>query len=348
MTPRRLLMDRAMRLAKPRVVTEFAPPPVPIAPDVWSLDRRLRMTAGTLLPNRTTIMRLKSGGLLFVSPPPVAPGLGHLDALGAVEEVLLPNSFHYLYGAEFLTRYPFATLRMAPGLHARIPGLPAGDELTDATPAPWQGVIEHAILETDRGLSEVALIPSSERHAGPHRRRVPHGALRPATRSGILEAVRRARWLRPEPHREDVSSPGPGGTLPRTGAGLALPPGPGRPRRAPRAGRRRDLRARLPQSRAPRHDRHAGGAYARRLARHPIRRFVHRLPLLLERAGLPVPTGLFTVDWIVLETVGRRSGRPHVVVLDVIARDHDPDRFYVQPANGVASDWVRNVRHEPR
>ena len=86
----------------------------------------------------------------------------------------------------------------------------------------------------------------------------------------------------------------------------------------------------------------------RRLARHPIRRFVHRLPLLLERAGLPVPTGLFTVDWIVLETVGRRSGRPHVVVLDVIARDHDPDRFYVQPANGAASDWVRNVRHEPR
>jgi len=156
--PRRSLLDRAMQLGQPRVVTEFAPPPVPIALDVWSLDRRLRMPAGMLLPNRTTILRLASGGLLVASPPPVAPGgLGHLDALGAVEEVLLPNSFHYLYGAEFLARYPTATLRVAPGLHARIPGLPAGDELTDATPAPWQGVIEHAILETDRGLSEVAL-----------------------------------------------------------------------------------------------------------------------------------------------------------------------------------------------
>ena len=79
----------------------------------------------------------------------------------------------------------------------------------------------------------------------------------------------------------------------------------------------------------------------------PIRRFVYRLPFLLERAGLPVPTGLFGVDWIVLETVGRRTGRPHVVVLDVIARDRAPDRFYVQPANGAAADWVRNVRREP-
>jgi hypothetical protein len=154
----RSLLDRAMQLGRPRVVTAFAPPPVPIAPDVWSLERRLRMPLGAVLPNRTTILRLASGGLLVVSPPPVAPGgFEHLDALGAVEEVLLPNSFHYLYGAEFLARYPGACLRMAPGLHARIAGLPAGDELTEATPNPWQGAIEHSILATERGLSEVAL-----------------------------------------------------------------------------------------------------------------------------------------------------------------------------------------------
>jgi deazaflavin-dependent oxidoreductase (nitroreductase family) len=78
----------------------------------------------------------------------------------------------------------------------------------------------------------------------------------------------------------------------------------------------------------------------------PFRHLLFRLPLLLERAGLPAPKGLFGVEWIVLETVGRRTGRPHPVVLDVIARDPGADCYYVQPAD-AASDWVRNVRHQP-
>lgn len=84
----------------------------------------------------------------------------------------------------------------------------------------------------------------------------------------------------------------------------------------------------------------------------PLRRFLYRLPLLLDRAGLPALDGairrLLGVDWIVLETVGRRTGRPHVVVLDVIDHDAGADRYYVQPAYGDAADWVRNVRREPR
>jgi deazaflavin-dependent oxidoreductase (nitroreductase family) len=84
----------------------------------------------------------------------------------------------------------------------------------------------------------------------------------------------------------------------------------------------------------------------------PIRRFLYRLPLLLDRAGLPALDGavqrLLGIDWIVLETVGRRTGRPHVVVLDVIDHDRASDRYYVQPAYGEAADWVRNVRRESR
>ncbi len=84
----------------------------------------------------------------------------------------------------------------------------------------------------------------------------------------------------------------------------------------------------------------------------PLRRALYRLPLLLERAGLPRLDGpvrtLLGIEWIVLETVGRRTGRPHTVVLDVIAHDAAADRYYVQPAYGHAADWVRNVRREPR
>jgi len=157
-TDRPSFLDRAMRLARPRVVTAFAPPPTPIGPGLWSLDRRLRMPGGPLLPSRTTVMRLGSGGLLVVSPPPGAPGgLEHLDALGPVEEIVAPNSFHHVYATEFLARHPGATLRVAPGLHARVAGLPESEELAESTPTSWRGVVEHAILGPVRGLSEVAL-----------------------------------------------------------------------------------------------------------------------------------------------------------------------------------------------
>ena len=158
MEPRRSLLDRFLQLGRPRVVKDFAPPPAQVAPDLWSLERRLRMPGGPGLSARTTIIRLGSGGLLVASPPPVeVGGLEHLDRLGVVEEVLVPNSFHYLNTREFMARYPSACLRLAPGLHRRVPGLPPGDELTDQLPLSWRGAVEHAILGPVRGLSEVAL-----------------------------------------------------------------------------------------------------------------------------------------------------------------------------------------------
>jgi len=80
-----------------------------------------------------------------------------------------------------------------------------------------------------------------------------------------------------------------------------------------------------------------------------VRRLVYRLPLRLEGTGLPeLAQRLLGIDWIVLETRGRRTGKPHVVVLDVLHHDAERDRYYVQPAYGDAADWVRNVRREPR
>jgi hypothetical protein len=151
-------IDRLLALGRPTVVATFAPPPVAIATGLWTLERRLRMPGGPTLPNRTTIVRLASGGLLVVSPPSdAAGGLDAIDALGPVEEVLVPNSFHYLNTAAFLARHPLATLRVPPGLHERVAGLPAGAVLTDTAPATWSGVVEARVLGPVRGLAEVVL-----------------------------------------------------------------------------------------------------------------------------------------------------------------------------------------------
>lgn len=81
-----------------------------------------------------------------------------------------------------------------------------------------------------------------------------------------------------------------------------------------------------------------------------VRRLLFRLPLLLDRLGARTLERAFTralgVDWIVLETRGRRSGRPHTVVLDVVGHDPMRDVYYVQPAYGRA-DWIRNVAANP-
>lgn len=83
---------------------------------------------------------------------------------------------------------------------------------------------------------------------------------------------------------------------------------------------------------------------------HPpgaFRRWVFRLPLHLGRRTGRLVERLFAravgVEWIALDTIGRRSGRPHTVLLDVIGRDRERDLYYVQPAYGRHADWVRNV-----
>jgi Domain of unknown function (DUF4336) len=154
----RSFVDRLIQLGRPTWVAGFAPPPAPIDAGLWGLDRRLRMPGGALLPCRTSLARLRSGGLLVISPPPVElGGLDGLAALGAVEHVLAPNPFHYLNVAAFLARHPAARFWAAPGLFDRVPGLPAGRELGAEAPSEWRESVDHALLGPTRGVSEVAL-----------------------------------------------------------------------------------------------------------------------------------------------------------------------------------------------
>jgi deazaflavin-dependent oxidoreductase (nitroreductase family) len=64
---------------------------------------------------------------------------------------------------------------------------------------------------------------------------------------------------------------------------------------------------------------------------------------LLHRAGIRGLERVLGIDWILLTTTGRRTGRPHGVMLDVVGHDPTGGAFYVQPADGRQADWVRNV-----
>lgn len=78
-----------------------------------------------------------------------------------------------------------------------------------------------------------------------------------------------------------------------------------------------------------------------------VRRWLFRLPLFLHRVGIRGIERLIGIEWIVLTTTGRRSGRAHTVVLDVVGRDATRDLWYVQPAYGRGAAWVQNVLARP-
>lgn len=79
-----------------------------------------------------------------------------------------------------------------------------------------------------------------------------------------------------------------------------------------------------------------------------IRRWLLRLPILSFRVASSAWETVFGIPWILLVTTGRRSGRPHTVVLDVLGRDAIDGTCFVQPAYGTRSQWFRNLEVNPR
>ena len=48
-----------------------------------------------------------------------------------------------------------------------------------------------------------------------------------------------------------------------------------------------------------------------------------------------------------LTTIGRKTGKPHKVVVDVVKHDKDNDVYYVNAGFGLKSDWFRNLIANP-
>jgi hypothetical protein len=154
---RRLLVDRLMRPVRPKPVPEFTPPPRPVADGLWSVDRRLRLPGGAVIPCRMTVVRLPGGGLWLHSPVRLdAATREGLAALGPVEAVIAPNPFHYLFVADYADGFPRAGRYYAPGLRERIAWLPPATVLTDASPPSWAGALDQLVFGPVAGnLSEV-------------------------------------------------------------------------------------------------------------------------------------------------------------------------------------------------
>src|ERR1044072_10777 len=75
----------------------------------------------------------------------------------------------------------------------------------------------------------------------------------------------------------------------------------------------------------------------------PVMKVVYRAPLVAYRLGLAGGEHWIGMHWLALTTRGRKSGREHTVLLDLIGEDRQRRRYYVQAAYGRDADWVRNA-----
>ena len=99
------------------------------------------------------------------------------------------------------------------------------------------------------------------------------------------------------------------------------------------------LPALLGNSRAPLRPARPGRALKRRVARTVTNRAVNPV---VRRVIEAAPFG---VGWAVLETTGRRSGRPRRVPVGDGLRG---DTFWIVTEHGWAADYVRNIQADPR
>jgi deazaflavin-dependent oxidoreductase (nitroreductase family) len=75
-----------------------------------------------------------------------------------------------------------------------------------------------------------------------------------------------------------------------------------------------------------------------------LRRHLFRLPIHLYRLGLG---GLMGQRFVLIHHVGRRSGLPREVVVEVVAREPDTGAVVVASGFGPRSDWYQNLLATP-
>ena len=75
-----------------------------------------------------------------------------------------------------------------------------------------------------------------------------------------------------------------------------------------------------------------------------LMRFLLRAPLALYRLGLG---GLLGQRFVRLSHVGRKTGKLHQTVVEVIGHDTDADAYFIASGWGYKSQWYQNLQAQP-
>lgn len=127
-----------------------------LADDLWHDQFDLFIPPRVHFRGRMVVARLGSGGLWVWSPIPIDDALAEqISALGPVEHIVAPNSFHHLHFAAAAERWPDARRWVSPALVPKKPDLEHDDRLGDEPPAAWADVLDQHVVGGAPKLDEV-------------------------------------------------------------------------------------------------------------------------------------------------------------------------------------------------
>lgn len=117
-------------------------PLTPFADGVWLAMEPISIV-GMRLTTTMTVLRLGDGSLLVHSPIPLtARRRAAVEALGSVEHLYAPNTFHHLSLAEWLTAFPAARLHGPIGLARKRPELNPDRTPADGPESAFAGCVD--------------------------------------------------------------------------------------------------------------------------------------------------------------------------------------------------------------
>lgn len=137
----------------------------PISPDVWGAEHD-HFLMGLHFRGRMVVVRLPGGGLWVHSPIRIDDALGGaIDRLGRVEHIVAPSLMHHVYAGEAASRWPGATLWLAPGLAEKRPDLGSRGRLLESAAAEsaWGGAIAAELVGGLPSMNEVIFVLRASR-----------------------------------------------------------------------------------------------------------------------------------------------------------------------------------------
>lgn len=125
-------------------------------PEIWIVDGPVvTAAAGFHYPTRMTIIRLGGGDLVIWSPVALTPQLrGEVEALGNVRYLVVPNTLHDSFIADWHRAYPVALVLAAPGVREKRADLRFGADLGTTAVPGWTGEIEVLLVRGNRITTE--------------------------------------------------------------------------------------------------------------------------------------------------------------------------------------------------
>lgn len=125
---------------------------------LWTVDDpSFRLMGVAPIGTRMTLVRLRDGRVILISPIRLSPTLeAQIRALGIVAAIVAPNRVHHLFAAQAKHAFPEATLLAAPGLPEKRPQIPFDGLVTDVTSTEWGGELKALPIAGFPFLNEVA------------------------------------------------------------------------------------------------------------------------------------------------------------------------------------------------